>query len=325
MAMKKMNFTQAVREAQFREMKRDPRVFVVGEDVAKLGSAFGQTAGLLKEFGPERVVDTPISETAIMGMSVGAAACGLRPITIMDFVDFMGVCMDEVLNQAAKLSFMVGGQTSVPLVIRAQGGGGIGAAAQHSQSLEALFTHIPGLKIVAASTCMDVLGLICSAVRDDNPVMVFEHKRLLGLTGEVPEEEYLVPIGKANVVRQGSDVTIASWSAMVHTCAAAAEKLAEEGINAEVIDIRSLVPLDKDTIFESLKKTGKLVIVQEAVGRSGFGSEVAAVVAEEAFDLLKKPIARVAAPFTHSPFSPKLEALYVPNEEKVIEAVKRLQ
>ncbi len=322
--MAKMTYVQAIREAQYLEMKRDPDVFIVGEDVGFFGSAFGQTGGLLKEFGPDRVLDAPLSETVITGMAVGAASMGLRPIVVHDFMDFMGVCMDEVINQIAKFSYMVGGQTHLSIVIRTQIGAGIAAAAQHSQSLEAMFAHCPGLKIVAASTPADIKGLLASAVRDDNPVMVIEHKRLGAMESEVPEGEYLVPIGKANTVRSGKDVTLLSYSAMVHTCDAAAAELENEGISAEVIDIRSLVPLDKDAIFESLERTNRLVIVHEAVGFCGFGAEIAAMVADEGFDLLDAPIKRVAAPFTHCPFSPALEAEYVPNEAKIIQAVKEM-
>jgi pyruvate dehydrogenase E1 component beta subunit len=322
--MAKITYTQAIRDAQYIELKRDPNVFIIGQDVGAFGSAFGQTNGLQKEFGADRILDAPITETAITGMAVGAASVGLRPIVVHDFMDFMGVCMDEVLNQMAKLSFMVGGQTHLPIVVRTQGGGGISAAAQHSQSVEVFFTHMPGLKVVAGATPADIKGLIASAVRDENPVIVVEHKKLGGLEGEVPDGEYLVPIGKANVVKEGDDVTLLTWSAMAHTCESAAKRLESDGISVEVIDIRTLVPLDKEAIFNSLKKTSRLVIAHEAIGQSGYGAEIAAVVSEEAFDLLDAPIKRVTAPFTHSPFSPVLESEYVPNEDKVIQAIKSL-
>jgi pyruvate dehydrogenase E1 component beta subunit len=322
--MKRMNYVEAIREAQRLEMERDPNVFIAGEDVGFLGTAFGQTAGLWKQFGPKRVIDTPISENAIMGLGVGAAALGLRPIIVHDFIDFMAVCIDETLNTMTKYRYMVGGQVKMAITIRTQIGAGIGAAAQHSQSLEALFTHMPGMKVVAAATPADVKGLIATAVRDDNPVLVIEHKLLGGLEGDVPEGEYLVPLGKADIRRTGSDATILSWSAMVHKCVAAAETLAKEGIDAEVIDIRSLVPLDKDCILKSIEKTGKLVIVHEAVGTSGYGAEIAAIVADEGFDLLDAPIRRVTAPFTPVPFSPVLEKEYVVSEEKIVQAVKSL-
>jgi pyruvate dehydrogenase E1 component beta subunit len=319
-----ITYTQAIREAQDVEMARDPNVFICGEDVGAYGTAFGQTVGLQKKYGPLRVLDTPLSEAAITGLGVGAAAVGLRPIVVHDFMDFMGCCMDEILNQASKLAWMVGGQTKLAMVIRAQAGAGIAAAAQHSQSLESFFTHMPGMKVVASSNPADAKGLLESAIRDDNPVLVIENKTLLGMEGDVPEGEYLVPIGKAAIARAGSDVTIVSWGMMVNRCLSAAETLASGGISAEVIDIRSLIPWDKETIFRSLAKTNRLVIVHEAIGVSGFGAEIAAVVAEEALDSLDAPIVRVAAPFTHCPFSPPLEREYVPNEDKIVRAVKSL-
>ncbi|SHI14393.1 pyruvate dehydrogenase E1 component beta subunit [Sporobacter termitidis DSM 10068] len=319
-----ITYTQAIREAQDIEMARDSRVFICGEDVGVYGTAFGQTVGLMAKYGPMRVLDTPLSETAITSLGVGAAAVGLRPIVVHDFMDFMGVCMDEVLNQASKLAWMVGGQTRLSMVIRTQAGAGINAAAQHSQSLESFFTHMPGMKVVASSNPADMKGLLESAIRDDNPVIVLENKTLLGMEGEVPEGEYLVPIGKANIAREGSDVTIVSYGMMVNRCLAAAETLAAEGIRAEVIDLRSLVPLDKDAIFESIAKTNRLLIAHEAIGFSGYGAEIAALVAEEALDYLDAPIKRVTAPFTHCPFSPPLENAFVPNEDKIIQAVKTL-
>ncbi|HWQ79478.1 MAG TPA: alpha-ketoacid dehydrogenase subunit beta [Anaerovoracaceae bacterium] len=322
--MKKMTMNEALRDAQRLEMLRDPNVFLAGEDVALLGSPFGQTAGLLEEFGPERVLDTPISESQIIGLGVGASAMGLRAIVPIDFIDFMGCCMDEVMNQAAKLPYMLGGQISIPMVVRTNIGGGIGAAAQHSQCLESLFTHIPGLKVVAGSNPADCKGLLESAIRDNNPVIVIEHKALGGMSGDVPEEEYLVPIGKADVKRAGTDVTIISWSAMVNKCLNAAEILEKDGISAEVIDIRSLIPLDKDCIFASVEKTGRVVIVHEAVEVGGYGGEIAAMIADSGFDFLNAPIKRVGAPYTPVPFSSVLEREYQPNEEKIIKAVKSL-
>ena len=320
-----INYTQAIREAQDIEMARDPNVFICGEDVGVYGTAFGQTRGLHEKYGALRVLDTPLSEAAITSLGVGAAAVGLRPIVVHDFMDFMGCCMDEILNQASKLAWMVGGQTKLAMVIRAQAGAGISAAAQHSQSIESFFTHMPGLKVVASSNPADAKGLLESAIRDDNPVMVIENKTLLGMEGDVPEGEYLVPIGKANTSRAGSDVTIVSYGMMINVCLSAAETLARENISAEVIDIRSLVPLDKEAIFTSLAKTNRLVIAHEAIGNTGFGAEIAAVVAEEALDYLDAPIIRVTAPFTHCPFSPPLEREYVPNEDKIIRAVKSLR
>lgn len=319
-----LSYTKAIREAQEIEMARDDRVFICGEDVGVYGTAFGQTQGLLAKFGPMRVVDTPLSETAITGMGVGAAAVGLKPIVVHDFMDFMGVCMDEVLNQATKLAWMVGGQTNLSMVIRTQAGSGIGAGAQHSQSLESFFTHMPGMKVVAPATPADMKGLLESAIRDPNPVMVVENKCLLSEEGEVPEGEYLVPIGKARIAREGTDVTIVTYGLMVYKCLAAAEILARDGISCEVIDLRTLVPLDKECIFESLKKTNRLVIVHEAIVQCGFGAEIAAEVAEEAMDWLDAPIVRVGAPFTYCPFSPALEAEYTPDEKKVVAAVKSM-
>ncbi len=322
--MAEMTYAEAIRDGMRQEMKRDRNVYLYGEDVGIFGGCFGVTAGLFQEFGPERVIDTPITETAIAGSAVGAAAAGLRPIAEIMFVDFMGVCMDEILNQAAKMRYMFGGKAKLPMVIRTPCGAGFSAAAQHSQTLEAWFTHIPGLKVVMPGTAADGKGLMEAAIRDDNPVIFIEHKVLLGAKGEVPEGEYLVPIGKADIKREGTDVTIVAWSLMLSKALAAAESLAQEGISAEVLDPRSLVPLDKEAILNSVKKTGKLVIVHEAVRTSGFGGEIAAIVADEGFDLLDAPIKRVTAPDTPIPFSPVLESAYIPSEEKIIKAVKEL-
>lgn len=320
----KMTYAEALRDGMRVEMLRDPNVYLAGEDVGPFGGCFGQTAGLYQEFGPDRIVDTPISETAIVGHAVGAAAAGLRPIAEIMFVDFMGVCMDEILNQAAKMRYMFGGKAKVPMVVRTPCGAGLGAAAQHSQCLEAFFTHIPGIKTVMPSTPADAKGLMAAAIRDDNPVIYIEHKLLLGVQGEVPEGEYLVPLGKADIKREGSDITIVAWSAMVHKALAAAEALAKEGISAEVLDPRTLSPLDKDSILNSVGKTGKLLIVHEANRTGGFGGEIAAIVADEGFDLLNAPIKRVTAPDTPVPFSPVLESSYLPNEAKIIKAVKEM-
>ena len=315
---------EAIRDAQRLEMRRDPNVFLAGEDVAVLGSPFGQTAGLLEEFGPQRVLDTPLSEAQIIGLGIGASAMGLRAIVPIDFMDFMGCCMDEVINQAAKLPYMLGGQIKLPMVIRTNIGGEIGAAAQHSQCFEAVFTHFPGLKVVGGSNPADAKGLLESAIRDNNPVIVIEHKTLGGMTGEVPEGEYLVPIGKADIKNAGGDVTIISWSSMVNKCLNAAKTLADDGIDAEVVDLRSLIPLDKDCILESVEKTGRVVIVYEAVEISGYGAEIAAMIADKGFDYLDAPIKRVASPYPPVPFSAVLEREYQPNEAKIIQAVKSL-
>ncbi|WP_371371783.1 alpha-ketoacid dehydrogenase subunit beta [Sporomusa aerivorans] len=321
--MKEMTYAEAIRDGMRVEMQRDPNVYIWGEDVGKFGGCFGVTSGLVDEF-PGRVVDTPISETAIVGAAVGAAAAGLRPIAEIMFVDFMGVCMDELFNQAAKMHYMFGGKAKIPMVLRTPCGAGMGAAAQHSQSMEAWFTHIPGIKTVMPSTPADAKGLMAAAVRDDNPVMYIEHKQLLGVKGDVPAGDYVIPLGKADIKKEGSDVTIVAWSWMVHKALAAAEALAEEGIQAEVLDPRTLMPLDTESILKSVGKTGRLVIVQEAVKTGGFGGEIAAIVAEEGMDLLDGPIKRVAMPFTPIPFSPVLENYVIPSEEKIIAAVKSL-
>ncbi len=322
-AMKKMTYAEAIRDGLRVEMQRDPNVYLAGEDVGRFGGCFGVTSGLVDEF-PGQVLDTPISETAIVGHAVGAAAAGLRPVVEIMFIDFMGVCMDELFNQAVKMRYMFGGKAKVPLVVRTPCGGGMAAAAQHSQCLEAWFAHIPGLKTVMPSTPADAKGLMIAAIRDDNPVIYIEHKQLLGMSGDVPEGEYAVPLGKADIKRAGSAATIVAWSWMVHKALAAAEILAKEGISAEVLDLRTLVPFDKKAVLQSVGKTGKLVIVHEAVRTGGFGGEIAAVVAEEGFDLLDAPIMRVTAADTPVPFSPILEAAYLPSEEKIVRAVKAL-
>ncbi len=322
--MKKITYLQAMREAVRLEMIRDTNVFIAGQDVGVMGSSFGQTAKLLQEFGPQRVVDTPISETATVSLAVGAAALGLRPLITMEFMDFMAVCMDEIINQAAKMRYMLGGKTKIPMVIETLCGGGSSAGAQHSQCLEALFTHIPGLKTITASTPADAKGLMASAIRDDNPVIFIGHRGLLANSGEVPEGEYIIPLGKADIKRSGSDVTIVTWSAMVQKSLAAAELLAKEGIGVEVIDLRSLIPLDKECFLNSMGKTGRLVIVHEAVGTGGFGAEIAAIACDEGFDLLDAPIKRVTAPFTPVPFNSNMEKEYLVNEDKIFQAVKSL-
>ncbi|MDR1571576.1 MAG: alpha-ketoacid dehydrogenase subunit beta [Clostridiales Family XIII bacterium] len=319
-----MTYVDAIRDAQRQEMLRDPDVFVAGEDVALMGSSFGQTAGLYKEFGAGRVLDTPISEGQIVSLGVGAAAMGLRPVLSLDFCDFMGCCMDEILNQAAKMTYMLNGQVGMPLVIRANIGGEIGAAAQHSQCLEALFTHIPGLKVVASSSPRNAKGLLSQAIRDDSPVIVLEHKALNGMSGEVPEGAFTIPFGKAETRRAGRDLTLLSWSKTLLKCLGAAESLEKEGIDAEVIDLVSLYPLDMDAILASVEKTGRVVIAHEAVETGGFGGEIAARLADEGFDLLDAPIKRVAAPFAPVPFSAALERLYQPDENRIMAAARSL-
>ncbi len=322
--MRKLTFAQALNEALRQEMRRDPTIYVAGEDVGRYGGIFGVTAGLLEEFGEERVRDTPITESAIIGSAVGAAAAGLRPVVEIMFIDFIGVALDQLFNQAAKMKYMFGGKAKLPIVVRTTCGAGMSAAAQHSQSLEAWFMHIPGLKVVAPSTPYDAKGLLISSIRDDNPVLFIEHKMLYGIEGEVPEEPYTIPLGVADVKREGKDVTVVATMAMVHKALEAAEDLAKEGIEVEVVDPRTLSPLDKETIINSVKKTHRLVIVHEAVKQAGPGAEIAAIVAEEAFEYLDAPIKRVAAPFTPVPFSPVLESAYIPSKESIISAVKEV-
>lgn len=322
--MKQMTYAEAIRDGMRVEMKKNPNVYLAGEDVAQFGGCFGVTAGLYDEFGPDRVMNTPISEAAIVGHGVGAAAAGLRPIVEIMFVDFMGCCMDELFNQAAKMRYMFGGKAKVPMVVRTPCGAGMGAAAQHSQCVESWFTHIPGVKTVMPATPADAKGLMIAAIQDDNPVVFIEHKQLLGTEGEVPEGDYVVPMGKADVKREGSDITIVTWSWMLHKSLAAAETLAGQGINAEVVDLRSLMPFDKDAILKSVAKTGKLLIVHEEVKTSGFGGEIAAIVADEGFDYLDAPIKRIAPPDTPIPFSPVLENAYIPGEDKIVKAVTEM-
>jgi pyruvate dehydrogenase E1 component beta subunit len=334
--MAKMSIAEALRQAIREEMVRDPRVFCVGEDIGVeggFGGAFTVTLGLSEEFGHERILDTPISEIGIAGVAIGAAMAGLRPIADVQYGDFLFCMMDQLVNQAAKMTYMSGGTVSVPMVMRAPVGS-TRRGAQHAQSLEAFFTHVPGLKVVAPATAYDAKGLLKSAVRDDNPVLVFEHKLLYGSkgprseagalspVGEVPDEEYLVPIGKGIVRREGSDVTIVGKLLTLYRALGAAEKLAAEGISAEVIDPRTLVPLDRELILESVRKTGRLVIVEEDNLTGGWAADIAAIVAEEAFFYLDAPIVRVSAPDTPAPFAPVMEAFYVPSEERVIEAVR---
>ena len=322
--MPSMTFAEAIRDAHIIEMERDPNVYVVGEDVGVFGGCFGVTAGLLERFGAKRVKDTTITESAIVGTSVGAAAAGLRPVAELMFVDFIGVSLDQLYNQGGKMRYMFGGKTKIPMVLRAACGAGIGAAAQHSQCLEALFMHLPGLKVVMPSTPADAKGLLIQAIRDDNPVVFLEHKMLYAMEGEVPEGEYTIPFGKADIKREGTDVTVVATANMVHTALGAAEKLAGEGISLEVVDPRTLYPLDGETIFESVKKTHRLVIIHEEVKFAGSGAEIAAQVAEEAFDYLDAPILRVAAPYCPVPFSPPLEQAYIPSEQQLIDAVKKV-
>lgn len=322
--MRNLTFSEATLEAMREEMTRDEKVFIMGEDIARQGGIFGQFKGLPQQFGFDRVKDTPISETAIVGAGIGAAMAGMRPIVDMHFADFITVCMDEVVNQMAKISYMFGGQYKVPLVLRAPDGIIRSAAAQHSQSLEAWFLHVPGLKVVIPSNPADAKGLLKSAIRSDDPVLYFEHKALFPLKGPVPDGEHLVPIGQANISRPGRQVTIISWSFMLQRALEAADLLEKEGISAEVIDLRTISPLDKETIFHSVRKTKRLLIAQEAVKTGGVGAEIAALVAEELIDWLDAPIARLGAPFVPIPFSPSLEKLVRISAQDIAVAARKL-
>jgi len=322
--MRKMTVAEAIREALRLEMKRDERVFIMGEDVGKFGGCFGVTQGLYEEFGPGRVKDTPISETAIIGSAVGAAATGMRPVPEIMFCDFLTVPMDQLVNQAAKMRYMFGGKAKIPMTVRVPVGAGMSAAAQHSQSLEAWFIHVPGLKVVMPSTPADHAGLLISSIQDDNPVMFFEHKMLYGVEGEVPDEIEPIPLGKADIKREGEDVSVIATSMMVYKSLEAAKELEKDGISIEVIDPRTLFPLDKETIFESVKKTNRVVIVHEAVKRGGVGAEIAAQIADEVFDYLDAPIKRVAALNVPIPFSPSLEKYVIPDVKDIIKAVKSI-
>jgi pyruvate/2-oxoglutarate/acetoin dehydrogenase E1 component len=322
--MRTILYREAVSEALREEMTRDDRVFVMGEDVGKMGGVFQATANLYETFGPSRVRDTPLSEAAIVGAALGASLVGLRPVAELMFVDFTGIAMDQIANQVAKFHFMTGKQAVVPLVIRTQGGVGFGDAAQHSQSLEAWHTHIPGIKVVMPSTPADAKGLLKTSIRDDNPVMFIEHKVLYLNEGPVPEDDYLIPLGKADVKREGEDVTIIAWSKMVIESLEAADKLEKEGIRAEVVDPRTLNPLDLETIIESVKKTGRALVVHEACKTGGFGGEVAALIMENAFDYLDAPVKRVAGRDTPIPYAEPLYRAVIPNSDWIVQGVKEL-
>ena len=318
--MTQTTYLEAIRTTLEEAMRTDPRVLVLGEDVAE-GGPWGATAGLAEVFGPERVRNTPISEAAICGLAIGAAQSGLRPVVEIMFVDFLTLALDQLVNQAAKAHFMSGGQLRVPLVLRTQGGAGQRGGAQHSQSLEAWLTHVPGLKVVMPSRAADAAGLLASAIADPNPVVFVENKTLYFRKEEVPDEQEVVPIGRARLARPGRDVTVVALSGLVPESLAAADELAAAGIEAEVIDPRTLVPLDLATILESVARTHRLVIAHEAVAQGGFGAELAAQVQAEAFDELDAPIARVGAPFAPVPFSPPLEDAYLPGRSEVAAAI----
>ena len=321
--IRQLLYREALNEALREEMRRDPTVFIMGEGIAERGGSYQVTAGLVDEFGPKRVIDTPIAEASFTGAGGGAAITGMRPVVEHLFVDFTMLIMDQVVNQAAKYRFMTGGLGRVPMVMRTQGGVGDGLAAQHSQSLEALFYHIPGLKLVMPSTPYDAKGLLKSAIRDDDPVIFIEHKLLYMSKGQVPTTDYVVELGKADIKRSGADVTLIAWSNMVPRSLSAAEKLAAEGIGAEVVDLRTLVPLDRETIIQSVKTTEHVVIVQEAVRRGGVASDLAAIIQAEGFDYLDAPIEIVAGKNTPIPYNQQLEQACIPQEEEIIAAVKR--
>jgi pyruvate/2-oxoglutarate/acetoin dehydrogenase E1 component len=323
--MREITFAEAIREALRQEMRLDPTVFLMGEDIGPFGGCFGVTAGLFSEFGPERVMDTPISEAAIMGAAVGSALMGLRPVPEIMFIDFTTVCFDYLTNQAPKVRYMCGGQVEkLPLVVRTTSGGWIRAAGQHSQSLEGWFTQVPGLKVIMPATPYDAKGLLTASMRNNNPVLFIEHKVLYSVSGPVPEEEFLIPLGKAEVKREGKDVTLISYSMMLNKTLTAAEQLAKDGIQAEVIDLRTLSPLDHETLARSVKKTHKAVVIQEAVEMAGVASQVVKSLVDSAFEYLDAPIRTVAAGNTIIPFSPPLEDAMLPSEEKIVAVVKEI-
>ena len=321
---REITFAEALSEAVAEEMRRDEKIFVIGEDVAKWGSLFGATKGLLGEFGEERVLDTPISESAITGCGVGAALLGMRPIVEIMYIDFIMLAMDQIVNQAAKMSYISDGKSKVPLVIRTQGGTGRRCGMQHSQSLESFFVHIPGLIVVMPSTPFDAKGLLKSAIREDNPVIFIEHKMLYRTKGFVPEKEYLIPLGKAKIVREGKDITIIVTSWMLDRTLKAVEELEKKGVKAEVIDPRTLSPLDKGTILNSVKKTGKCVIVQEAAKTGGYGAEIECLLMEEGFDYLDAPVKRIAGLDVPIPYGKQSEALVIPQQKQILEEVLAL-
>jgi acetoin:2,6-dichlorophenolindophenol oxidoreductase subunit beta len=321
--MPELTYREAVRDAMSEAMRRDDDVFIMGEDIAEMGGSMGVTQGMLEEFGPERVRNTPISEMAIVGAGVGAAIAGMRPIVEIMYQDFTTLAMEQLVSQAAKHRYMSGGQIKVPLTVRTQGGAGWSPGAQHAQQLEAWFVHVPGLKVVFPSTPGDVRGLLWTSIYDDNPVIFFEHRTLYGLKAEVPDEIDGIELGKARVHREGEDVTVVATGRLVHEALAAAEEAEQEGISVEVVDPRTLLPLDEETIVASVKKTNRCVVAHEAVVRMGFGAEVAAIVQEKAFDYLDAPIERVGAKFAPIPFAPVMEEFVVPHKADVLAAVER--
>ena len=321
--MRRISFREALREALDEEMSRNEKVVLFGEDLALMGGAFGVTKGLLDKYKAERVRDTPISESAIVGTALGAAACGYRPVAEIMFCDFCFCGMDQLVNQVAKMTYMLGGQLAFPLVIRTTCGAGVSAAAQHSQSTEAYFMHTPGLKVACPATPYDAKGLLKSAIRDSDPVLFFENKTLYNRKAEVPEDEYLVPFGQAVVQRKGSAVSVIATMAMVPKALQAAEQMASKGVEVEVIDLRTLVPLDRETILESVKRTGRVVVAVEEPRTCGVAAEICALVAEDAFHFLKAPVSRVCMPDVPIPFNPELERYVMPQSQDIEEAIER--
>jgi acetoin:2,6-dichlorophenolindophenol oxidoreductase subunit beta len=321
--MPELSYREAVRDAMSQAMRRDEDIFIMGEDIAEMGGSMGVTQGMLAEFGPERVRNTPISEMAIVGAGMGAAIMGMRPIVEVMYEDFLTLSMEQLVNQAAKHRYMSGGQIKVPLTVRTQGGAGWSPGAQHAQQVEAWFCHVPGIKVVFASTAADVRGLLWSAIYDDNPVVFFEHRTLYPLKEDVPDELEPIPLGLARIHREGDDVTVVATGRLVHESLKAAEEAESEGISVEVLDPRTLQPLDEDAIVGSVKKTNCCVVAHEAVTRMGFGAEVAAVVQQQAFDWLDAPVERVGAKFAPLPFAPAMEQYVVPHAEDVLNAIRR--
>ena len=323
---------EAIKEALDQEMERDPTVILMGEDIVggtgspgeddAWGGAMGVYKGLFSKYG-SRMLDTPLSESAFIGAAIGAATCGMRPVAELMFIDFLGVCFDQIFNQAAKFRYMFGGKAETPVVIRTMYGAGISAASQHSQTLTPIFTHIPGLKVVCPSTPYDAKGLMIQSIRDNDPVIFCEHKNIYDFSGDVPTEPYTIPFAEANILREGSDVTIVSYGLMVHRAVEAANQLAKDGIECEVIDLRTLSPIDMETVIESVENTGKLVVVDEANPRCSIASDISATVAQQAFNDLKAPIEMVTPPHTPVPFSPDLESFYLPSSEKIVKSVQK--
>lgn len=321
--MSELTYREAVRDAMSEAMRRDDDVFIMGEDIAEMGGSMGVTQGMLEEFGPDRVRNTPISEMAIVGSGVGAAIAGMRPIVEIMYQDFTTLAMEQLVSQAAKHRYMSGGQVKVPLTVRTQGGAGWSPGAQHAQQLEAWFVHVPGLKVVFPSTPADVRGLLWTSIYDDNPVLFFEHRTLYGIKGEVPDEIDGIELGKARVHREGEDVTVVATGRLVHEALGAAEEAEEEGVSVEVVDPRTLLPLDEEAIVDSVKKTSRCVVAHEAVVRMGFGAEVTSIVQEKAFDYLDAPIERVGSKFVPLPFAPIMEEFVIPHKADVLAAIKR--